>query len=261
MSLRWLQRGWNMFGTYRTSSLAVEALQSRGAELARCDLASPSSIRESCVTLRNRCPAWDVLVLAPGSQEPIGNFMECAFDEWEQSVIINFSSQMRIVHELLPSRRLDRAHGPIVMFFAGGGTNNATVGSSAYTISKIALIKMCELLDAEIPDTRFVIMGPGWVRTKIHDATLKAGVRAGANYNRTAEKLAGDEMTPIDHVLDFCDWVETQPRRLVSGRNFSIVFDSWGSEELANLLAGQPDVYKLRRHGNDLLVRSTMGRK
>lgn len=261
MSLHWLERGWNVFGTYRTSSNSVESLDRQGAKIVHCDLASSTSIRKSCATLRKTCPAWDVLVLAPGLQEPIGNFMECDFDEWENSVVVNFSAQMRIIHELLPGRGLGGEQGPIVMLFAGGGTNNPTVNYSAYTISKIALIKMCELLDAEIRDTRFVIMGPGWVRTKIHESTLNAGVRAGANYKRTLEKLASREFTPMERVLDFCDWAESAPRELISGRNFSIVFDSWGSKELGKALMEQPDMYKLRRHGNDLLVRGMTGRQ
>lgn len=113
---------------------------------------------------------------------------------------------------------------------------------------------MCELLDAEICDTRFVILGPGWVKTKIHEATLKAGSRAGSNYQRTIEKLAGDECTPLERVLDCCDWLVTTPRQIIGGRNFSVVYDKWGSKELTALLDQEPDMYKLRRHGNNWLT-------
>jgi NAD(P)-dependent dehydrogenase (short-subunit alcohol dehydrogenase family) len=142
-----------------------------------------------------------------------------------------------------------------VLFFSGGGTNNATTYYSAYTVSKIALIKMCELLDAELPGCRFMILGPGWVKTKIHEATLRAGGRAGANYQRTIEKLGGSECTPMENVLDCCDWLIELPRNLVSGRNFSVVFDRWGEPELEKKLAAEPHMYKLRRFGNDWLVR------
>ena len=120
-------------------------------------------------------------MLCPGTQEPAGPFVTCNFDAWEESVRVNFTGQIRIIQELLPTRRVHPALEPLVLLFAGGGTNNATVNYSAYTISKIALIKMCELLDAEVPDTRFAILGPGWVKTKIHEATLRVGAQAGAN--------------------------------------------------------------------------------
>ena len=114
---------------------------------------------------------------------------------------------------------------------------------------------MCELLDAEIPDTRFIILGPGWVRTKIHASTLKAGKLAGANYGKTLEKLAGGECTPMDEVLDCCDWLFNTPRRVVGGRNFSVVYDAWGDKRLTDKLKQDKDMYKLRRSGNNYLVR------
>lgn len=256
ISRRWMACGWNVFGTYRTGSQAVDELHNHGIKLVYCDLSDPKSTHDACSNLRTLCPQWDVLVMCPGTQDPVGSFVECGFDEWEQSVRVNFTSQMRIIYELLPSRRINYALGPCVLFFTGGGTNNAPIIYSAYIISKIALMKMCELLDAEISDTRFVIVGPGWVKTKIHESTLRAGVRAGANYQRTIEKLAGNECTPMEQVLDCCDWLVNAPRELISGRNFSVVFDQWGTEKLSKMLARNPDMYKLRRYGNDWLVKN-----
>ncbi len=256
MSRRWAACGWNVFGTYRTKSEAVDELDKHGIELVYCDLSEPKSIVDACSSLRTLCPQWDVLAVCPGTQEPVGPFIECNFDEWEESVGTNFTSQMRIIHELLPSRCVNSALGPCVLLFAGGGTNNAPVSYSAYVVSKIGLIKMCELLDAEISDTRFVIVGPGWVKTKIHNETLSAGARAGANYQRTIDKLVSNECTPMEQVLDCCDWLVNAPRELISGRNFSVVFDKWGSEEMERRLAEEPNMYKLRRYGNDWLVKN-----
>jgi len=145
--------------------------------------------------------------------------------------------------------------GPIVLFFAGGGTNSATVNYSAYTISKIALIKMTELLDTEITDTRFVIVGPGWVKTKIHQSTLDAGSKAGDNYDKTRVMLASEKCTPMEDVLDCCDWLIGSPKEIISGRNFSTVFDLWGSEALELKLIEDSNMYKLRRYGNDILAK------
>ena len=256
MSRRWLARGWKVFGTYRTRSESVAELEQLGADLVRCDLADPASIRNACAGLQGRCPRWDALVMCPGTQDPVGPFLDCRFDEWAASVEVNFTAQMRVIHGLLPFRGAGSAPGPCVLLFAGGGTNSATLNYSAYTVSKIALIKMCELLDAEIPDTRFVIVGPGWVKTKIHEAILKAGRRAGQNYQRTIDTLASDKCTSMEQVLDCCDWLVDAPRRLIGGRNFSVVFDRWGSRELEAKLSEEPDMYKLRRLGNAFLTKN-----
>ena len=60
---------------------------------------------------------------------------------------------------------------------------------------------MCELLDAEVPDVKFVILGPGWVRTKIHDAVLQAGKIAPV---RLMTRLESDCKPTISHPWKKC---------------------------------------------------------
>ena len=181
--------------------------------------------------------------------------MKNDFGNWITAIDVNFTSQLHIVHQLLPFRNQNSECQPCVLFFAGGGTNGVVLNYSAYTVSKIALLKMCELLDAEVNDTKFVIVGPGWVKTKIHNATLAAGSKAGDNYEKTIQKLQGDELTSMEEVLDCCDWLIKAPREIVSGRNFSVVFDMWGTSQLSERLKENVDMYKLRRNGNNLLVK------
>jgi NAD(P)-dependent dehydrogenase (short-subunit alcohol dehydrogenase family) len=258
LAKHWRTKGWSVLGTYRTRSPAVDQLAQLGVGLVACDLASSDSIRKACRSLKKRCPAWDALIMCPATQEPIGLFQEVDFDDWEASVRVNFTSQMRVVHELLPTRRVPGSRkdiGPCVLFYAGPGTNNAPTHYSAYIISKIALVKMCELLDREVPDTRFTIIGPGWIKTKAHEATLKAGKRAGANYDITLRRIANNEFGKMEDVLLCSDWAVRSRRELVGGRNFSVVNDRWGDRSLDAMLKADPDLYKLRRCGNNKLVK------
>ena len=50
---------------------------------------------------------------------------------------------------------------------AGGGTNNPFTNYSAYCVSKIALIKMCELIDDEYKNLNVFIIGPGLLKPKL----------------------------------------------------------------------------------------------
>lgn len=250
LATRWRKRGMEVAGTYRRASGLTDDLKLSGVRIFHCDVASAASVRRVCARLRRAYPQWNYLVLCPGTLQPVGAFTDSDFAEWQRSVEVNFIRQMQFVRELLPSRSKIKNHPPVVVFFAGGGTNNATVNYSAYTISKIALIKMCELLDAEIPDTNFVILGPGWVKTKIHQETLQAGQKAGANYPKTLDRIASDKFTPMERVLDCCDWAVAAPRKAAGGRNFSVVFDKWGTSALIKKLLADPDMYKLRRYRN-----------
>ncbi|HEV3342328.1 MAG TPA: SDR family oxidoreductase [Pirellulales bacterium] len=250
----WLAAECEVHGTYRTPGRTVDELADSGASLWPCDLADAASIERAVEELRHRSPNWDVLVLAAGTIEPIGPFLECDFDRWSASLEVNFTGQMRLLHELLPARRRTGKLPPLTLLFAGGGTNNATVNYSAYTLAKIALIKAAELLAAEICDCRFSVVGPGWVNTKIHQATLMAGERAGDAYRRTREKLASNDWVPIQRVVDCCNWLVYAPGDVINGRNFSTAHDPWGEPRLDELLRRDPDMYKLRRAGNGRLA-------
>ena len=109
---------------------------------------------------------------------------------WRFTKAFTSHNQMRLTHKLINGLTSLPAHAASVIFFAGGGTNNAVLGYSAYVLSKIALIKMCELLDAEIAQVKFTIVGPGWINTKIHNETLMAGEQENNNnYSKTQEHI------------------------------------------------------------------------
>jgi FkbM family methyltransferase len=247
----WLDRGIPVSGTYRTEAPALDALREKGANLVQCDLSDSFDIQPTLEKLIQPSVYWDVLVLASGTLEPVGPFSDNSMDEWNTSFNINFINPLRLLHGLLPSRRATSEIGPMVLFFAGSGSNGPTQNVSSYTMAKVSNIKMVELLDAEIEDTRFAVLGPGWVATKIHDAIISAGDRAGANLDRTRQMLDSNACVPLDKVVACCDWMISAPAESIGGRNISLVHDSWERPELLELLAADSEMYKLRRSGND----------
>jgi NAD(P)-dependent dehydrogenase (short-subunit alcohol dehydrogenase family) len=249
LAKHWIERGYSVIGTYRTNSEQVADLEARGARLLHCDLGNPQSVESVIEQVSDKPIAR--LVLAAGAQDPIGLFAEVDFDEWAKSIETNFIAQVRVLHGLLSRRLLDDSR---VLMFAGGGTNNATTRYSAYTLAKIASIKATELFASEYPKTCFSILGPGWVRTKIHQQTLNNPIGAGSNFARTVQHLEEDDFFPMDRLLHCIDWIFEEKTSVVSGRNFSAVHDLWESQSLREALEADSDLYKLRRHGNNLTL-------
>lgn len=255
MCLQWKKRGWSLCGTFFSKGENYQSLSQEGIPLFYCNLFDSASVDATAEQLKQKFGPWDFLLFATGSQVPVGPFEQVDVDSWVSSINLNFLNQMRLLHRLLPNRTCATKEKS-VLFFAGGGTNNAVTNYSAYTLSKIGLIKACELLDAEIGDVKFSIIGPGWVKTKIHNATLECGEAwAGKNFEKTKQKLNSEECVLITDVIQSFEWVLSQSKKIVGGRNFSTVFDRWGSEELAKLLAQDENMYKLRRSKNDVLVK------
>jgi NAD(P)-dependent dehydrogenase (short-subunit alcohol dehydrogenase family) len=242
-------RGWNVAGTSRRA-LSHSLAEHLGTAVI-CDFVEGSSVDSATREIVASTMPWDALILAPGTMNPIGPFAEVDFDQWAESVDVNVVNQLRFVHGLLGHANHGTALTPKCVFFAGGGTNSASPAFSAYVMSKIALIKATELLDAEIPNMAFTIVGPGWVRTDIHEETLSAALAPPAVIEETRRRLEADDFVDMSEVLAAVDWVLEQPKEVVGGRNFSVTGDPMGEPAFPGFLAADPSLFKLRRWGND----------
>ena len=246
----WLQAGVPVLGSYRRlpDSAAQSVLEA--GRLFPCDFCKDESIDAFVSEVESLHVGWNRLLVCPGTMNPIGPFESVDFDEWETGFRINFLSTLRVIRGLLPLRERS-ARPPVVLVFAGGGVNSAPRNFSAYTAAKIALIKMIELLAEEMNDTRFVILGPGWVETKIHQETLQASGSAVEVARETRRRLESGDFVPMQRVVDCIDWATSEDAAVTSGRNFSVVHDRWGETGLREKLLQDRNMYKLRRYGND----------
>jgi len=251
LALRYASRGWTIWGTFRNESSVANLPASM--RLQYCDLTSYDCCRTAVESFRQECKTWDVLIVAAGTEEPIGSFWDCDGDSWDRGLQVNALAPLRLVRNLYPMR--NRSGAPAVAFFSGSGTNNAAPAYSAYCGSKILLIKMCELMDSESTDTSFFIIGPGIVRTKIHQETLREPVRSGVNYEKVVNFMSSsDPGTSHEDIFDCLQWCVKVGKSVIGGRNLSLVHDAWrgGGDALAKMLLQDRNIYKLRRFGNDI---------
>jgi len=192
---------------------------------------------------------WSLVFFVAGTMKPIGPFFDTNFNEWQESIQINLISQIQILHKLWKYRSKDTV--PAVCYLAGGGTNSNFDNYSAYCLSKVSLIKFIELVASENQDANFFIIGPGYVKTKIHNETLEAGDLAGKNFERTLDFLRTDG-TSMERLYKHLLWCVSNPICVTSGRNFSTVHDPWDSKfNLVQMLEVNQNLYKLRRRDID----------
>lgn len=250
LAMRYAADNWTVWGTHRET--AGSDRLPPGVKAVSCDLTSNGDVAAAVETFRRENLRWDVLVVAAGTEEPIGPFWDCDEEAWDRGIEVNALAPLRFVRRLYPLR--NQSGSPGVAFFSGSGTNNAAPAYSAYCASKIMLIKMCELLDAESTDTSFFIIGPGIVRTKIHEQTLREPARSGQNYRKVVEFLQSDHPgTSHDDIHACLNWCLNAGKTVVGGRNIALVHDAWrqGGAALARQLRQDSDLYKLRRFGNE----------
>ncbi|MGV8151734.1 MAG: SDR family oxidoreductase [Candidatus Nanoarchaeia archaeon] len=252
LAKKYLEKGDIVCGSYRNKD-SLERLGPIPKEnLVYCDISKKESINSMIGNYKKLGLKWDTFISCAGTQKPIGNFFKCDFNEWSDSIHTNAIEQLRVLHRMHPYRNKEKVSNAI--FFAGGGTNNPVLNYSAYTISKIMLIKMCELIDFENSDLKLSIVGPGWVKTKMQYETInESKEKVGANYEKTVEFMEKGQGTKMQDIFNCIDWICNSEKEVSGGRNFSVVYDKWGSKELEEILKKDKNLYKLRRFGNEVL--------
>ena len=133
---------------------------------------------------------WDLAIFSRGTLEPIGRFVDCSLQDWEDSIVVNALQPLRDFRLIYHNRKM----GATAVFFGGTNPTKDAPTYSAYAAAKALLREAVKNIAAEHNDIKAVMIDPGVVRTKIHDATLRAGKRA-ANYERVLDIVRGAEAT------------------------------------------------------------------
>ncbi len=242
---RYAADGGRVVATYLSEAPARDD-KPDGVHWIRCDVGNPASVGAAVAEFARLGWRWNLFFSSVGTLEPIGPFFGSDFEAWQASLMTNALGQLRVLHALNPHR----GERPAAGFFAGGGTNNPFTNYSAYCVSKILLIKMCELIDDEDPELNAFIVGPGFVDTKIHRQTLEGAERAGSGYDKTLKFLESRETgASYDEIYACINWCIAKGREVMGGRNLSLVHDPWreSGDALARSLEGHPDRFRLRR--------------
>lgn len=174
-------------------------------------------------------PRWDVCVIAVGRVAPIGMWYDVNQPHWSECIYSNLTLPFYMLRTIWDQRNADAT----VIWFAGSNPQKIMPGYSAYHASKMAVIKLVEQMDAETPDCRFIAFGPGYVKTKIHRATLDA--------NWPNERIArGDNGHSMEAVYETMKWC-IEHREEAGGRNICV------SDFKADSAHWNNDQFKLRR--------------
>lgn len=177
------------------------------------------------------CPRWNLIIVCVGSVNPVNHWTQSAV-EWEECIESNLLLPVRLVRSLWCLREPNAS----VCFLAGSNPNKVHLNYSAYAVAKMALLKVCEHFDAE-SDAKFFALNPGYVDTKIHKPSIKAGV-----------DLSDRTSTPIERIYGCLKWCVAQEKEVIGGRNIC-VSDSWDAKtyDFGAYLKANPNLFKLRR--------------
>lgn len=219
------------------------------------DLTKPESVDQVFET----CPEANALICNAGNYGKLGMLDKVSFQEWKSSFDLNFFSIAQIAQVFI-QKNLTNAGRKKIVFMCGAGVGSGKVwgAMSAYSISKMALYRLTEVLHSEYGEKGFDVnaIAPGAVDTSFVDQAMQVGKEAlGDTFDMIQKIRSSGGESPvlagemIARLLDpACDGV--------SGRLLSAKWDRDAVQSGVDQIKKDPDLFRLRRIDGTLFERA-----
>jgi 3-oxoacyl-[acyl-carrier protein] reductase len=222
---------------------ALEGLEGGGHEGISIDVSDPEAWNAAASAI-DAGGELHGIVTAAGILGPIGALEELGVDDLLQTLAVNVAGTMLALRFALP--RLRASEGRAVTFSGGGGTSPLP-RYDAYATSKAAVVRLTENLAAG-GEIEINAVAPGFVMTRMHDETLRAGAEAaGESYFRRTQEQLREGGFPPGEAAELVAFLLSRHAAGITGRLISAQWDPWREEQFRARLREDPDLAKLRR--------------
>ena len=239
-----LRDGARVLGTGRNEE-RLRAVAELGAEPVSLHLHDPGAPAALRTEVDKRFEGvLDGLVLVAGSLGPIGPTRTVDLEAVARTFAEHTLASLALVQSCADA--LDAADAPSAVMFSGGGASSSFPSYTAYSLAKVAIVRLVENLAAEEPDWKVNAVSPGFVATEIHEATFEAGPEAvGAYFDETQRRLA--DPAPPSAAAELVAFLLGDESAGITGRVISAIWDDWKDESVLAMLRESDSFGRLRR--------------
>ncbi len=190
----------------------------------------------------------DVLVNNAGISGPIGPLQDNDIAEWVDTINVNLTGTFLVCRAVIPVM-IGQGSGKIINL-SGAGAANAWSNMSAYCSSKVAVVRLTEVLAQELEHQGITVnaLGPGSVHTTMWDKMTEDAAQAGATFiHETGLRVTSGGGASIDECAELGVWLASDDSGGLTGRLISAATDDFRGlpPRIAEIMAG--DAATLRR--------------
>lgn len=185
----------------------------------------------------------DALVHAAAIIGPVGPVETVTPSEFLEVQRVNVLGTLLAVQACLPALRASSGR---MVAFSGGGATAPLARFDAYAASKAATVRLVENLSLQ--GIAINAVAPGFVATRMHEATLAAGPEAAGEdyFERTKRDLAAGG-TPPEAAAELVAFLVSPEAEGITGKLISAPWDPWQDEAFRQRLRADESFATIRR--------------
>lgn len=228
----------------------IKKLVSKNQEVIaiEADLSIPSDVTGIFEGVKKSSNKLDILINNASLFGPIGNFDSVSFEEWLETINVNYVGTARITKALLPFLKMSR--NAKIINIVGGGASIPYGCLSGYATSKVALIRFTEELALELRKYEIDVnaLAPGPLRTRFIDKMLEAGRSVlGDKLFQAILEIDQSGGTPLSIPVTACLTLVSGRFNGLSGKMLSARYDDFEDIFSRKSEIENSDLYTLRR--------------
>jgi NAD(P)-dependent dehydrogenase (short-subunit alcohol dehydrogenase family) len=237
----------------QTVDAALAQLEGRGHQGLRLDVSDIDGWIDAIAAVDAGGPLHG-LVTAAGILGPIGRLEEVPPERFLAAIAVNLVGTMLALHHALPRLRASRGRA---VTFSGGGATSPLPRYDAYAATKAAVVRLTENV-AAADSVAVNSVAPGFVATRMHEDTLRAGEEAvGPEYYEQTRAQLESGGFPAREAAELICFLLSDDAAGISGRLLSAQWDPWREQEFRERLRADPELATLRRIDEQFFGRLT----
>ena len=190
----------------------------------------------------------NIIINATGSLGEIKNVLNINLKKFKNTMDINFFCNLILLQNL--SKLIKNNKNLLIIFFSGGGVTSYRKNFGTYSISKLSLVKLIEIVSNEInnKNVRINAIAPGIIQSKMIDVTMDNKKLVSKKEIKKIErdiKYSNDALKKLFKVINF---LSSNKGNQITGKLISSKWDNietWDKKKINKLI--NEDFYNLRR--------------
>ena len=210
------------------------------------DVSDPQKIRAVTTAIKKDFGLIDGLVNCAGVYGPIGKIDEIDPRKFVETIDINLLGTFYMCHYFIPLLKKSK-RGKIVNY-SGGGAASPFPNYSAYATSKAGVVRFTENMAMEFKDDLDInIVAPGFVITRFHQETIKAGKKSGEDFLKSTLDQLKKGGVPPEKAARLTAFLLSSDSNGITGKFISAPWDPWEDVLFQKRLKEDKDFATLRR--------------